>query len=81
MGIKTGGVVLVLPARCRLASLAVVAAAGDGIDTIDAATIERAWRELAPDTAAWTRADAAADAAGAAPSRVPQVRVVRRLWG
>ena len=66
---------------CRLASLAVVAAAGDGIATIDAATIERAWRELAPDTAAWTRADAAAAEAAVAPSHAPQVRVVRRLWG
>lgn len=65
---------------CRLASLAVVAASGDGIDTIDAATIERAWRELAPDTAAWTRPDApAADAVP--PPHAPQVRVVRRLWG
>ena len=73
----TGGVPRIV---CRLASLAVVAAAGDGIDTIDAATIERAWRELAPDTAAWTRPDAL-DTDAAAPSHAPQVRVVRRLWG
>jgi len=66
---------------CRLASLAVVAAAGDGIDTIDAATIERVWRELAPDTAAWTRADAPVADAAVSPSHAPQVRVVRRLWG
>jgi hypothetical protein len=65
---------------CRLASLAVVAAAGDGVDTIDAATIERAWRELAPDTAAWTRPDAPILDAAASP-QAPQVRVVRRLWG
>jgi type II secretory pathway predicted ATPase ExeA len=65
---------------CRLASLAVVAASGDGVDTIDAATIERAWRELAPDTAAWTRSDVP-DTDAAAPSHAPQVRVVRRLWG
>lgn len=65
---------------CRLASLAVVAACGDGADTIDAAMIERAWRELAPDTAAWTRADAAA-AEPVPPPHAPQVRVVRRLWG
>ena len=65
---------------CRLASLAVVAASGDGVTTIDAATIERAWRELAPDTAAWTRPDMAVTDA-AAPPHAPQVRVVRRLWG
>jgi type II secretory pathway predicted ATPase ExeA len=65
---------------CRLASLAVVAAAGDGIDAIDAATIERAWRELAPDTATWTRSDVPGTDA-AAPAHAPQVRVVRRLWG
>lgn len=65
---------------CRLASLAAVAAAGDGLATIDAATIERAWRELAPDTAVWTRAEPG-DAEPAVPSAGPQVRVVRRLWG
>ncbi|MFM8984786.1 MAG: hypothetical protein ACKONH_01760, partial [Planctomycetia bacterium] len=62
---------------CRLASLAAVAAAGDGLDVIDAATIERAWRELSPDTASWTR-DAVADPE---PAAAPRVRVVRRLWG
>ncbi len=33
---------------CRLARLALVAAAGDGADQVDAATVERVWRELAP---------------------------------
>jgi general secretion pathway protein A len=65
---------------CRLASLAAMAAAGDGLETIDAATIERVWRELSPDTAAWTR-DAVVDAEPAAPAAAPRVRVVRRLWG
>ncbi len=66
---------------CRLASLAVVAACGDGLDTIDAATIERVWRELAPDTAAWTRVEPPAADAVVPPPHAPQVRVVRRLWG
>lgn len=67
---------------CRLASLAVVAAAGDGLGTVDAATIERAWRELAPDTAAWVR-EALPEAAAEPPASAaaPRVRVVRRLWG
>ncbi|MFM8292859.1 MAG: hypothetical protein ACKOC4_14340 [Planctomycetia bacterium] len=66
---------------CRLASLAVVAAAGDGLGTVDAATIERAWRELAPDTAAWTREPAPEADAEPPAAAAPQVRVVRRLWG
>lgn len=33
---------------CRLARLALAAAAGDGAERIDAATIERVWRELVP---------------------------------
>jgi type II secretory pathway predicted ATPase ExeA len=65
---------------CRLAGLAAVAAAGDGLMTIDAATIERAWRELSPDTATWTRDPPSATVADA-PATVPRVRVVRRLWG
>mgnify|MGYP006272099147 CR=1 FL=1 len=65
---------------CRLAGLAVVAAAGDGLDRVDAATIERAWRELAPDTAEWTRPEAA-ETAAAGDREPPRVRVVRRLWG
>lgn len=65
---------------CRLASLAAVAAAGDGLATIDAATIERAWRELSPDTATWTRAGVT-EPEEAAAAAAPRVRVVRRLWG
>ncbi|MFM7107102.1 MAG: AAA family ATPase [Planctomycetaceae bacterium] len=34
---------------CRLARLAVAAAAGDGAESVDATTVERAWRELTPE--------------------------------
>jgi MSHA biogenesis protein MshM len=57
-----------------LARLALVAAAGDGADRVDAATVERVWRELAP-----TSHDESA-AASAAPA-APRFQVVRRLWG
>jgi len=67
---------------CQLAQLALAAAAGDGLDRVDAATVERAWRELAADGAAGGETmvvDEPADADDAAgPHRV---RVVRRLWG
>lgn len=59
---------------CRLARLSATAAAGEGLERVDAATVERAWRELLPSDAAH-EADAATDAAR------PQVRAVRRLWG
>lgn len=61
----------------RLARLALAAAAGDGLATVDAATIERAWRELMPAE----RPLAAEAIAAAASERQPSVRVVRRLWG
>ena len=32
----------------QLAHLALAAAAGDGLEQVDAATVERAWRELVP---------------------------------
>lgn len=51
----------------RLAQLAVAAAVGDGIERIDAATVERVWRELVP-------GDASAAAA-------PDTRVARRRLG
>ena len=57
-----------------LARLALVAAAGDGADRVDAATVERVWRELAPTS---HEESAAASAAPAA----PRFQVVRRLWG
>jgi type II secretory pathway predicted ATPase ExeA len=62
---------------CRLAGLAVVAAAGDGLEQIDAATIERVWRELAPAERPVAE-DIPADEQ-TSPSQA-SVRVVRRLW-
>lgn len=69
----------------RLAQLALVAAAGDGLDKVDAATVERAWRELVPANgpvaeAALEVADDEAERDELPPAN-PHVRVVRRLWG
>jgi general secretion pathway protein A len=65
----------------RLAHLALAAAAGDGLGQVDAATVERAWRELSPVTPP-TGVDADADADDPdEPALPPRVRVVRRLWG
>jgi hypothetical protein len=59
----------------RLARLALAAADGDAAEQVDAATVERAWRELFP-------AGLQAGAAEAAePAANPRVRVVRRLGG
>jgi len=62
----------------RLAHLALAAAAGDGLGRIDAATVERAWRELEPSsgTPACPVAEEPAE-----PVANARVRVVRRLWG
>ena len=69
----------------QLAQLALVAAAGDGLERVDAATVERAWRELVPASAppsAAGDADRAIEDAAATPAPAnPHVRVVRRLWG
>ena len=67
---------------CRLAHLAAVAAAGEGLERVEAATVERAWRELAPD-GDFVCDGVAADAAAHEPPRhaAPRVRAVRRLWG
>ena len=73
----------------HLAQLALAAAAGDGLDRVDAATVERAWRELSMAAAgeSWQtsmRDDDATDSAagsGDALPLQPRVRVVRRLWG
>lgn len=54
---------------CRIARLALAAAAGDGAERIVAATIERVWRELVPPEPA-----CAAEGAG------PLVRGGRRHW-
>lgn len=69
----------------RLAQLALVAAAGDGLDKVDAATVERAWRELVPASGHAAEAslqitDDEADRNDPPPAN-PRVRVVRRLWG
>jgi len=68
----------------QLARLAHAAATGDGVDRVDAAMVERVWRELAPNPPSGTHA---ADGAGDMPPEssatpaLPRVRVVRRLWG
>lgn len=62
---------------CRLARLAVVAAAGDGLVQIDAATIERVWRELAPAEQPAGGLDLAEPRTTATQTNV---RVVRKLW-
>jgi len=70
----------------QLAQLALAAAAGDGLAQVDAATVERAWRELS--TAAAGEAVSDADDENCRTDHNPQggafqprVRVVRRLWG
>jgi Holliday junction resolvasome RuvABC ATP-dependent DNA helicase subunit len=57
----------------RLARLAAVAAAGEGLDRVDAGTVERAWRELMPD-------HESPRPATAPPSASP-IRPVRKLFG
>ena len=71
----TGGVP---GAVCRLARLAVVAASADGLGSVDAGTIERAWRELVPDSSPRPSCPAPAGDEPSLPAN-PQVRVVRRL--
>lgn len=61
-----------------LARLALAAAAGDGAATVDAGTVERAWREL---STSWERSPPGAAPDVTVPEGTPQVRVVRRLWG
>jgi type II secretory pathway predicted ATPase ExeA len=62
----------------RLAHLALAAAAGEGLAQVDAATIERVWRELSPPDA--FRPPGGHPQSASVPA-VPQVRPVRRLWG
>jgi type II secretory pathway predicted ATPase ExeA len=69
---------------CQLAHLALAAAAGDDLDRVDAAVIERVWRELAPVAAPGPTHEpraAVVDDDEPADKPRPQVRVVRRLWG
>lgn len=63
----------------RLATLALVAAEGEGAASIDAAIVERTWRELLPDDPVPGRVADDSDADDGPPS--PPVRVVRRLDG
>lgn len=72
----TGGVPGVVR---RLSSLALVAAAGEGSPRIDAAIVERAWRELLPDEAPSGGVDDPPGDGDTPPH--PTVRVVRRLGG
>ena len=69
----------------HLAQLALAAAAGDGLDRVDAATVERAWRELSMAAAGESRnivtQDDALKPAADGGAFQPRVRVVRRLWG
>lgn len=60
-----------------LARLALVAAAGDAAERVDAATVERVWRELAP---TWAEPPSGGDAAAEAAPPPPRFQVVRRLW-
>jgi type II secretory pathway predicted ATPase ExeA len=60
----------------RLARLALAAADGDAAEQVDAATVERAWRELFP-----AGVQAAGPAEPAEPTANARVRVVRRLGG
>lgn len=68
----------------RLARLAALGAAGEGLDRVDAATVERAWRELVPEELAAEgppAADRPAEEAVGSQAPRPAVRAVRRLWG
>lgn len=68
----------------QLARLALAAASGDRVDQVDAAMVERVWRELAPAPPGEmpaARDDRAATEECSTPPIVPRVRVVRRLWG
>ena len=70
----------------HLAQLSLAAAAGDGLDRVDAATVERAWRELSMAAAgesreAITQDDDVSQSADGRESVQPRVRVVRRFWG
>lgn len=61
----------------RLARLAAVAAAGEGLDQVDAGTVERAWRELVPDH----ESPRPVTAAVVAPPSAAPIRPVRKLFG
>lgn len=62
----------------QLAGLALVATAGEGLDTVDSATVEKAWRELAAEAGGATCSTRSTN--GRVQSSAG-VRPVRRLWG
>ena len=62
-----------------LARLALVAAAGDGRERVDAATVERVWRELAPLSA--DEQPEHQPPSASSPPAASRFQVVRRLWG
>ena len=65
----------------RLAHLALAAAAGDGLAGVDASTVERVWRELAPaDPVAVAAASPTFHQGSASGISRPRVRAVRRLF-
>ena len=66
---------------CRLARLSAAAAAGEALAQVDAATVERAWRELMPADHDSSQPVHSAETSLEASSDRPQVRSVRRLWG
>jgi type II secretory pathway predicted ATPase ExeA len=66
---------------CRLAQLSAAAAAGEGLAQVDAATVERAWRELVPADHDPPQSGGATATGFEASGGRPQVQVVRRLWG
>jgi type II secretory pathway predicted ATPase ExeA len=66
---------------CRLARLSATAAVGEGLERVDAATVERAWRELMPADDDLSPPGNALDADHEPAGGRPQVTAVRRLWG
>jgi len=61
-----------------LARRAALAAAGEGLDRVEAGTIERAWRDLVPGDEPHA---AAGRAMAPATTTASPIRVVRQLWG
>jgi type II secretory pathway predicted ATPase ExeA len=63
----------------RLARLAALAAGGEGLERVEAATVERAWRELVPDDDA--AVSPSATDFGQAAAAASTIRPVRRFFG
>ncbi|MFM8578906.1 MAG: ExeA family protein [Planctomycetaceae bacterium] len=62
----------------KLAGLSLVAAAGEGLNVVDSARVEKAWRELAAESESVGGGEGLVTGRVQAPARV---RPVRRLWG